>query len=67
MTERITQEVVEVLRSGGTNSARVSQVAVEVLRSGGTNNARISQLCVEVLRENAALASASKAVVCICT
>jgi len=45
---RITQEAVEVLRSGDPN-ARITQEVVEVLRSGDAT-ARVTQVVVEVLR-----------------
>ena len=48
-TQRVTQEVVEVLRQED-NENRVTQIVSEVLRQEDNEN-RVTQLVVEVLRE----------------
>lgn len=48
---RITQEVIEILRSDSVN-ARITQEVVEILRDGAATKDRITQLVVEVLRSS---------------
>ncbi len=64
---RVSQVVVEVVRTNTGDVARVSQVAVEVIRLYQDTLIRTSQIAVEVLRPNVANASTSSPTMMCCT
>ena len=64
---RVSQVVVESLRTNTGDVARVSQVAAEVLRINTGTVIRLSQMAVEVVRPNDPEASGARPVVLCCT